>query len=496
MSKLRRAHPLSIVFDCVKDFRQVIFPIVLGGLFGIKQNGSWSAWIYPMIGLVVGLSSAVLRWWRTKYQLQEEQLYVIKGSMIKSERFIRYDRIQSVHLTTNPIASRLGFMKVEVHTAGGKGQAELALSAVRKREAHLLKETLRQKKAHSMRQEAEAHNVVVNEQEAQPLKEMRLRHKELVIASITSSGLGVIVVALLSTMSQISELFENVPFFKAILHDFNQAIGIPLLKIIIVILSLILFFWLISSVISFFQVGRFQLSIYEKEWMIKKGLFQQTEQTIPHRRVQAVRLHENWLRQVLGYVTVYIECVGGQAGKSKGEVMLFPLVKKRLLMRFLEDVRSPYPFIPLKHCAVKRSFYWKMVKYVMPTCFIAMGMTLWLPYGSYAWGMPLAVLLFSWLSYRDAGLGVNGTYLAVSFRRTAKVTVLTQRRRMQALTYQASRLQMLLKCATIKATVIGSSSGFDFKVTDMSDWHGRKLYAWYHTFYARRGKANQKRAWE
>lgn len=487
MSEMKRAHPLSIFAGFFKELKQLLLPIIIGALFGIRHDDGMSEW-FALFGIGICLFFAVIEWWRTRYQVLEDQLYVKIGTIFMKERFIRFERIQSLHLSTNPFLKLFGLVRLEVHTAGGEDKAEFALSAVKRDEALRLQERI----GGSNRSSQEDLLAVLDRSENSE-RVYRLRGGELVLAALTSSGARVIFLGLFTLLGQIGELWERVSFITPLRREFHRVIGVPLLEAAAGVAAVLLIFWLLSSAIAFVKMYRFTLTVREKDWVIRRGFFEQTEQIVPFKRVQAVKIRENWLKQSFGYASVYLDVAGGQAGDGASEVLLYPLIRKERVAEFLAAIRSPFPWAVPTAAVSIRAFYWKIIKYVVPLAVLATILSLWVPYGAWSWLLVAASMALSWLGYRDASFAVDGDRVALGRREFSKETILTERKRLQFLSCRVSPVQKRLKLMTVQSGLIAGNNGYSFRICDLPLAEGRRLYEWYITAYTRSARRELQR---
>jgi putative membrane protein len=67
----------------------------------------------------------------------------------------------------------------------------------------------------------------------------------------------------------------------------------------------------------------------ETDLIITRGLLEKQQTVLPLERIQAIRISENPLRQLMGFATVFIETAGGNRhDKYSRSMTIIPLVKK------------------------------------------------------------------------------------------------------------------------------------------------------------------------
>lgn len=66
--------------------------------------------------------------------------------------------------------------------------------------------------------------------------------------------------------------------------------------------------------------------------MISRGIIEKHQVTIPLRKIQAIKIKENIIRQLFGFATVSIVSAGGGGDPEKAEgasTILFPMIHKK-----------------------------------------------------------------------------------------------------------------------------------------------------------------------
>ncbi|MBM9839715.1 PH domain-containing protein, partial [Rhodococcus hoagii] len=66
-----------------------------------------------------------------------------------------------------------------------------------------------------------------------------------------------------------------------------------------------------------FKYANFQIIKKEQELVISRGIIEKHQVTIPLRKIQAIKIKENIIRQLFGFVTVSILARAAATGKKK-----------------------------------------------------------------------------------------------------------------------------------------------------------------------------------
>lgn len=125
LSRPTRQSPFAPVFLLMLSVRQ--FALNIGFLVAFSTWGRLF-WLIPII-VVVALLVAVARWWRSTFQIVDDELIVEQGVFSRERKTIPLVRIQSVTIEQRLLHRLFGLVEARVETAGS-AEAEFTLEAV------------------------------------------------------------------------------------------------------------------------------------------------------------------------------------------------------------------------------------------------------------------------------------------------------------------------------------------------------------------------------
>ena len=169
--------------------------------------------------------------------------------------------------------------------------------------------------------------------------------------------------------------------------------------------------WFIALIGTMLKYANFTVTKTEHDLVISQGLLERRQITIPLKRIQAIRINENIIRQLLGVGTVYVESAGGSAKNKEGsKVMLLPLVKMNQIVPILEPFITDYQhnttFTPVPERAriryLIRNSYWT-IPIVIASLFF------WKGWGLFSLILLGLVLIWAVMEYKDAGWRLQGS---------------------------------------------------------------------------------------
>jgi putative membrane protein len=468
MNEPCRLHPLAAFIQFLKTVRELILPLALFFLFGGEGEGKfvWLKYAVLVITLLGTLIVGLFSWYRYTYRIEHGELRIEYGIFVRKRRYIPRERIQTIHVSAGIMQRLFGLVKLQIETAGGGNEAEAVLTAITKAEADRIKSALF------------VDDLISYEQKDDTSLRYEATMKELVIAASTSGSIGVVLSAAGAFFSQFDELIP----YELFLQKFQQFTHLNIIIISLITLFAIFLVWFISIFMMVAKYGHFTVVKKGDDLMISRGLLEKRQFNIPVSRIQAIRIAQNPLRQLLGYAAVYVESAGSAGEKeSNYSTVLFPLVKvskiNELLSMFVPHYSVPSSFERLPSRALRR--------YILRTVFLTVVILFPISYLFRPWGyLSLLILVpFAFLGYmrfKDAGFYMTDEHsLSLRYRVFSKMVVLLRKKRIQALENSQSIFQRKQQLATVHLSIQSGLHSKHFKVVDIDEAHMDAIQKWY-----------------
>lgn len=429
--------------------------------------------------LIFSFGYQALNWHFYTYRFEEGYLHVKSGVIIKNERSIKQERVQTVNIRRGIIQQLLGLASLQVETAGAGGESEFNLTAVAYDEAVQIKESLEgpvKASHHEIDKEAKDDELADGEADKPAFTEYTISIPELFIAGATSGRFLLLFSILAAIFSQV------VPFIPETFWEtlIDQVTSTALITVILVGLFLLLFSWVTSTVAYVIQYINFTIRREEERLQVTWGLIEQKQLTLKLHRLQALVVQEELLRQPIGRVALAAEVAGGGSKEQDYITILFPLLHKKHLPEFLETVLPEYSlpesFKPLPRRSLRRYLF----RALAPLLLVSIAM-LWLPH-DYSWlSFSLLIPAFFWgLSrYRAGGTFIEENQLALRFRFINRYTVFTMRSNIQAIQVSVNPFQRKQDLKTLRAWVLSSPEGKQFQVVDVESSEAKSIWDWF-----------------
>ena len=465
ISEPRRQHPVATLTFVFQTLRELIVPIILIFFLGQGGNSPLFTWWGISLMLSVLLVTGIVNWLRFTWRVEEDELRIEQGLLVRRKRYVPRDRIQAIDISSGPLQRMFGLVRLKVLTAGGSSP-EAKISAISLSDAKAIQQALEVK--------VRGPETVGSEPEW-PV--YRISRKRLLLAASTAGSFGVALSIVGTLMAQINQVITE----EQMLAFAESWVGETTTEFWITFVALaVLAAWLLSLFGTLLRFSGFTLTRNGRELYIRRGLFEKKQITIPYHRIQAVRVVEGILRQPFGFAMVYVENAGfgDEGGKT---TVVFPLLRKRELQKFLEEMLPEYDVSLPGVRPPGRAFLRYQIRTVVPALVAASALA-W--FFEWYWVIPVIFAtagLMAWIRYRDAAAGFEGGSGLLRFRRLARTTVLFHRRRVQSLSVLANWFQRRKELCSISVTVASGRSGAEFRVDHLDQSAGQEWLEWYGT---------------
>ncbi|WP_179107297.1 PH domain-containing protein [Sediminibacillus massiliensis] len=477
MSKPMRMHPAATIFNFLRIIKDVIIPAIIGffaTFSNINLGGFWFEVLYIVLFLVITITYSFLSWYRFTYRVEDDELKIEYGIIVRKKRYISKNRIQSIDLTAGIIHRIFGLVRVEVQTAGSDNAAEAGLKAVTRQNGELLRETLKNRQEPVLPEEDQPDDEKVPV--AGPTRKIDL--SRLLIAATTSGGVGVFLSLFALGGSQLNQVIPD-DFFMDI---YNWAVHLSIYFLVSIIFFVFVVLWLMAIAGTILKYSYFTIQKNSEEVYITRGLLEKKQLTVPLKRIQGIRIQENVLRQPFGYAAVYAEVAGGSADKDEEfSTVLFPLLKQEEIAVFISQFVPDYSMDVEWNPLPKRSARRFIIRAVLPVLIVVSPLVYFFPF--YSWVLLFVLLaagLLGYFRYKDAGYIKKADQLAFRYRNISRETIYTKRKRIQSLSTSVHWFQSRRNLKTAFFSIASHTGmGKSFKVKDIEDSQAESIIDWY-----------------
>lgn len=459
-----RQHPVAALtkaFQILKDNIITILVIIFVG----GSNAMFTiSGIFGVVALL--LIWGVVSWYRFTYQVVDGELHIKQGVLVRKNLYLSGERIQVVDITAGVVQRIFGLVALDIKTAGSSAE-EAKISAMTREQAEEIKKLLMKSKQEEETEEEKAEEI--------PAEVYKLSAKDLVIAASTSGSFGValsIVATVFSQVDQVISQEEMAEFIERVMPA-----SVTTYMAVYIIFAVVLISWLFAFFGTIIKFYGFTLRVEKDQLIIRHGLFEQKQLTVPFNRIQAIQMKEGLLRQPFGYASLVLESAGygDQQGNS---TTLYPLLAREKVWDFIQQVVPRY-HVPITGTGspetslsryLFRTFRWALLV-IIPAWFLV-------PYGEYALLLIIPFLLLGYAQYSDALIGVSGQTLILRFRLLSKTTALVKKKRIQSASISQNPFQKRRDLMSYIVTVASGSQGRTFKIRDLETSVSRSFLHW------------------
>lgn len=463
MFNAERQHPVAAVTKVLEIIKGnfisllVLLFVTSGGESMVSLFGILSVMLFLLVG-------GILSWLRFTYSIVDGELRIEQGIFVRKNIYLSKERIQVIDIKAGVLQRLFGLVEVEVKTAGSSSK-EAKISAISREKAEQLKSILRvdQSDKTEVREEEETFEI------------FELSPKDLIITSCTSGSFGIALSIVGTVFSQLDQVLSE----EQMLYYLETIIPASVSANMVVygILFVVIISWLLSFLGTLIKYYGFTLTVQQKELIIRQGLFEQRQLTIPFNRIQAIQVKEGIMRQPFGFASVILESAG--YGEQEGNsTTLYPLIKKKNLAEFLEKVIPEYSKESLQAKPPAKALRRYLFRMVLGSLAIIIPSWFFIPYGEYSLVLLLPALLLGFAQYRAAAIGSDEDTLTIRSRVLSKTTAMIQKKRIQRVSLNQNPFQKRLGLLSYMVTVASGSHGRSFTIRELDRSVARTYFQW------------------
>ena len=427
---------------------------------------------YIWIGILLFIFLQGIGHWITfRYRIVSGELYIQRGIFVKKKRYIQQQKVQSIDISAGLFQRLFGLVKLKVETAGGGAEPEVHLSAIAREEAEDIRAQLLRKNEPSSMCDIEGHATIVPvEEKADYIWILSKRH--LLMAALTSSGIGLTISAVAALFSQVEQFLPET-IYEQLFGFFAESGLVFFIGLVVIILFLS---WCISFLGTLLKYGGFKIEKQGEEMVISRGLIESRQLTIHTHRVTAIRVVRNIFRQPFGFATVYVESAGGGTNDEQLSTVLIPLARTKDIRGIFEQLLPNYAIDYPVQSVPRRALIRFMIRTtIIP--FIATVIIGWFvnPIAYYGFIIVALCLIIGYLQYCDSGAGCDQTHFWLRYRKVSQIEVISDRRKIQAAEITTSYFQKRRDLSSFRFSIPSSMVGKSFMVLDLDRDYAIKM---------------------
>ena len=461
MFNAERQHPIAAVTKVLEIIKENFISLLV--LLFVTSGGESMISLFGILSvMLVLLIGGVLSWLRFTYSIVDGELRIEQGVFVRKNIYLSKERIQVIDIKAGVLQRIFGLVEVEVKTAGSSSK-EAKISAITREKAEQLKSKLRTEHAEALEEEEESY------------ESYELSVKDLVITSCTSGSFGIALSIVGTVFSQLDQVLSE----EQMLYYLETIIPASVSANMVVygILFVIIISWLLSFLSTLIRYFGFTLTVQKNELIIRQGLFEQRQLTIPFNRIQAIQVKEGLMRQPFGYASIILESAG--YGEQQGNsTTLYPLIKKAGLNDFLQKVIPEYANESLTEKAPPKAMRRYLFRMVLISLLLIVPAWYLVPNWEYSLLVLVPALLLGFAQYRAAAIGSTDDTLTIRSRALSKTTAMIHKKRIQRVSLNQNPFQKRLGLLSYMVTVASGSHGRSFDIRELDESVAQNYFRW------------------
>ncbi|MPQ43072.1 PH domain-containing protein [Clostridium tarantellae] len=462
----KRNHWTSIQKYIIEILTQIFFIfLVLLKNFGI---------IGLLIGVIIVLIIATLKWWKTIFYIKEDTIIYEKGILCKNKKTIPFNKITAINTEKNLVNRIFNTCTLKIDTgAATEKKAELIL-ILNESLAEEFNKLLFNSKCKMI--DSKEEHIGSNKNKIEVIdKYINVSLKEIVIYSLTTNKFAWIL-GIIAIWNKINDIISKSIMGKVnskvngvvmnakdtILDNASWFIKIKYLILLIIIVYIIA--TIVSIVINFIKFNDFKLYKIKNKLNVEYGLITRKKYLLPIKKIQAVKLKQNIIQQFLGVYSIEVVIIGYGDSNDK-KAIIYPIANKNIVKKIIKDFLPKFSFNGQIHNTSLKCFSKFIVKrcvFSMIFMFIILHFISFIPM-VYKYSLIILLTLVQFIlgciNYKNNFLGVSKNNVIASSGSIKKITYLIMQNNIQSITKEQNPLQRLINVCTYKIDICTNSFG-------------------------------------
>lgn len=315
-------------------------------------------------------------------------------------------------------------------------------------------------------------------EEEAPDFEYRLTPLQLLKASLTSLNLNIAFLFLLGIYSFSDDIIRVVAPNFEYWHLFERFKGPIIITVLAITIIAMFFIWLLSVVLYLIKYGDYRITRNKEQLSIVYGLLEKKSYIFDQKKIQAIILDENPLRQMLGYAELKVQVI--TSDQNKEQLVIHPYIRKKDLERVLAELlpdRKLLDTANLKKAPKEAWFSYYLFPTILATLLIGAGIWYWKLSGVWLLLLYPLVALWSHARLAAAGVYVEDKELVLRKRFVNRTTYFVARKHIVTLKVSHSPRQRRKELRTINVQVLGGL--LPYNVVSLGKEHVQQVWDWY-----------------
>jgi putative membrane protein len=388
MSQEKRYHPLLILHDIWRLVKNSIFLFIF--LFIFQANSEFWLYKYGRITLVLLVVVIILdipiRWLISSYKIGDRSLQLQQRRLFTtSSRTIPYENIQHVQRKITLFHRIFNMTSLTLETNMTGDHSSITFHVLTPEEALEIERQIRRKgnvDAEVSYEENQSRSLVETEEvkETSYIIHFTPTRHDIFKATLTSFSFIAVIPIFWSLISNAEQIFQLEGQIEGILTNFLNSWSwwVTLISLIVLTLTAVA----AGGILTVLRYGEYEIGSDSENIYIIKGMLEKTSFTITKTNVQAVSVHQSFMKRILGLAEVKLICSGGAGSEDLEVNSLYPFLPVQRAYAMIHEILPDYQVTPAMERLPKKalllwilrpSWFWMMATgllfYVKPDFF-------------------------------------------------------------------------------------------------------------------------------
>ena len=485
LDQWQRVSPLAIIYFFISKGLGIIKELALNSapafaaiLIAVEDKAFWFS--IAGLGFISLIIIDVLALYLTyRYRVEDEQIIVRQGVFTKEVINMKYARVQNINNAIPFYFKPFGLVRCTLDSAGSAAK-EINIPGISEaRSKEIAKIINRYQKTHDLEVEDDS-----TTEETPPEKSLKLSNLEITKYGFTNSIIFVFAGAFFPVIEKFIET-TGIDITQY-LNELAPLLPLPvtLAKILLVLISIIIFAFLLLSISALGAFVRFyNYELYDEDKKLKRvaGLLERQTIFLNKHKVQGVSIKQNLFARLLNRVSIYFQQTSSD-GKSAGKKQPFiiPMLKPDQWQKQLNFIYPELADIELEFKPITSKYFTKLVLYgcliplsivVLPLVYLVSNFFLLL----YLLSLPLIGIFY--LSYRKYGYSIQPNFLIIREGLIGTNYHILERYKAQHISEASSPSQRRLKLGSLQIQMAYKAITLPYiKQADLREIINRGLY--------------------
>jgi len=476
MEGFHRNNFIVVVDNTVSTMLKGIVPLAIMFFSKNSQEINIFQKLLIMLGIFLFIVIyQIIRWYKKLYCIKDNIIMVKEGIVFVKRKEIPFNKIQTVDISQGIKHRIFDLALVKIDTGNSSVKKEELSFLLKKDEAENLKNNIFNMKDKNTQKLSNEEKSCKSDKFLSNSKELKVSNRELILSALTSSAVFTGIFFLFSVFVIIddylkdflTDVFSETSFFVENITFKDMGVASMALWITLIFIIYIIFSATIAIITTIIKFYGFAVKREKNNLIINYGLFEKKNYTMPIKKISAIYLKQNIIKQIFNFRSIHIETVG--YGNEKGESsILYPLSIGSKYSELIEELLPEYNFNEVMTKVPKRALVRFLNLKCIFTLIISIIFTMNFKYGYICFvSVPFSILL-GYLQYMNSAFGKNSELVCISNKGFTKVTSIIPVNKIQSVVTEKSYFQNRKKLFNLEVSIQGNNFGTAIKIKNLS----------------------------